>query len=100
MRQVAYRARDHTAAVWCCLKYAVMQQYCIFSMYMRKKSSYAKSETEVHTNAAKSVRMQPSAYFRICFCVTSCKGPAAWRSAVATFPVLLATCWADSRCKF
>ena len=62
-------------------------------------SSYAKSGTEVHTNAAKSIRMQPSAYFRICVCVPACNGPAERRSAVVTLPFLLATCWACSRCK-
>ena len=75
-------------------------QFCIFSINMRKLSSYAKSGTEVHTNAAKSIRIQPSAYFRICFCVPACNGPAEQRSAVATFPLLLATCWACRRSKF
>ena len=62
-------------------------------------SSYAKSGTEVHRNAAKSIRMQPNAYFRICFCVPACNDPAERRSAMATLPLLLATCWACRRYK-
>ena len=66
---------------------------------MSEMSKYAKYGKEVFTYAAKSMRMQLKPYFRICFCVPAHNGPAERRTAVATFPLLLATSSACCRCK-
>ena len=44
-------------------------QFCIFSMYMTKTSSYAKSGTEVHTNAAKYVCSQVHIFVYVSVCL-------------------------------
>ena len=92
--EVSYRDRDLPAAGRSRSYYS-----CIFFIDIHNLSKNAKQDQEVHMNVAKSILMQPSAFFRICFWVPARSGPAERRTVVATFPLLLASSSACCRCK-
>ena len=84
-------------------------QFCLFRINMLKYAKNSNSEEEVYTYFTKSLSMELSPYFCICFRVPAsicfCV-PVERRTAVAsqtvplaTFPLLLATSLACCRCK-